>query len=47
MAHGEQRLEHEINIWANLRHINILPFYGIVTDEGQHILMVGHNVPTL
>jgi hypothetical protein len=41
MTHAEQRLEHEITVWANLQHNHILPFYGIVTDQGQHILMVG------
>lgn len=40
MADGEQRIEHEITVWANLQHDHILPFYGIVTNQGQHILMV-------
>lgn len=35
-----QRFEHEITVWADLRNDNVLPFYGIVTDLGQHIHMV-------
>lgn len=27
-------------MWAELKNIHILPFYGIVTDLGQHIHMV-------
>ncbi|KAJ3517797.1 hypothetical protein NLJ89_g281 [Agrocybe chaxingu] len=38
--HHLQRFENEIKLWANLKHNNILPFYGIVTDLGQHIHMV-------
>ncbi|CAA7267978.1 unnamed protein product [Cyclocybe aegerita] len=37
---AKKRFENEINLWANLKHSNILPFYGIVTDLGQHIHMV-------
>lgn len=37
----EQRFENEISMWAQLKHENILAFYGIVTDLGQHIHMVG------
>lgn len=35
-----QRFENEIKMWAELKNIHILPFYGIVTDLGQHIHMV-------
>jgi len=35
-----QRFEREMEFWAQLNHPNILPFYGIVTDIGQHIHMV-------
>ncbi len=38
--YGTQRFENEINMWANLRHDHILPFYGIVTDLDQHIHLV-------
>ncbi|KAF8906038.1 TKL/TKL-ccin protein kinase [Gymnopilus junonius] len=37
---ARKRFENEINMWANLNHDHILPFYGIVTDLGQHIHMV-------
>ncbi|KAG6811485.1 hypothetical protein H0H92_007177 [Tricholoma furcatifolium] len=37
---AKKRFEQEINIWASLQHEHILPFYGIVTDQGQHIQMV-------
>lgn len=37
---ADQRFENEINMWAVLKHKNILTFYGIVTDLGQHIHMV-------
>jgi len=36
----QKRFEHEVTVWANLRNDHILPFYGIVTDQGQHIHMV-------
>ncbi|KAG6861880.1 hypothetical protein C0995_010586 [Termitomyces sp. Mi166 len=36
---AQKRFEQEINIWASLQHEHILPFYGIVTDQGQHIQM--------
>ena len=28
-------------MWAKLKHDHILAFYGVVTDLGQHIHMVG------
>jgi len=37
---AQKRFEHEINVWAELKHPHILPFFGIVTDQGQHIQMV-------
>ncbi|KAF9496038.1 kinase-like protein [Pleurotus eryngii] len=37
---ARQRFEREINLWAELKHGHILPFYGIVTDLGNHIHMV-------
>ncbi|RDB21515.1 Serine/threonine-protein kinase STY46 [Hypsizygus marmoreus] len=37
---AQKRFEHEINVWADLKNDHILPFYGIVTDQGQHIQMV-------
>ncbi|KAF8226216.1 TKL/TKL-ccin protein kinase [Tricholoma matsutake] len=37
---AKKRVEHEITVWANLQHDHILPFYGVVTDQGQHIFMV-------
>ncbi|KAG5735513.1 Protein kinase byr2 [Termitomyces sp. T112] len=37
---AQKRFEQEINIWASLQHKHILPFFGIVTDQGQHIQMV-------
>ncbi|KAG6910902.1 hypothetical protein DXG01_006585 [Tephrocybe rancida] len=37
---AQKRFEHEIQIWAGLHDDHILPFYGIVTDQGQHIQMV-------
>ncbi|KAF5386909.1 hypothetical protein D9615_001738 [Tricholomella constricta] len=37
---ARKRFEHEINVWAELDNDHILPFYGIVTDQGQHIQMV-------
>ena len=36
----KQRFEEEISLWANLKNNHILPFYGIVTDLGQHMHMV-------
>jgi hypothetical protein len=35
-----QRFENEINLWSDLKNEHILPFYGIVTNLGQHIHMV-------
>jgi len=35
-----EKLEHELPRWAELRHLNILPFYGIVTDMGARLYMV-------
>jgi hypothetical protein len=32
-----QRFEHEINVWASLKHDHTLPFLGLVTDLGQQI----------
>ncbi|KAF9532397.1 kinase-like domain-containing protein [Crepidotus variabilis] len=37
---ANQRFENEINTWSSLKHDNILAFYGIVTDLGQHVHMV-------
>jgi len=37
---AKKRFENEINLWADLKHKHILPFYGIVTDLGQQIHMV-------
>uniref|UniRef100_A0A8H7Y2H7 Protein kinase domain-containing protein n=1 Tax=Psilocybe cubensis TaxID=181762 RepID=A0A8H7Y2H7_PSICU len=37
---AKKRFENEINMWAGLKNDHILPFYGIVTDMGQHIHMV-------
>ncbi|KAF9459539.1 TKL/TKL-ccin protein kinase [Collybia nuda] len=37
---ARKRFEHEIHVWADLKNDHILPFYGIVTDQGQHIQMV-------
>ncbi|TFK42824.1 TKL/TKL-ccin protein kinase [Crucibulum laeve] len=34
---AQKRFEHEITVWSNLKNDHILPFYGIVTDQGQHI----------
>ncbi|KAF8964090.1 TKL/TKL-ccin protein kinase [Flammula alnicola] len=37
---AKKRFENEIKMWAELKNDHILPFYGIVTDLGQHIHMV-------
>ncbi|KDR81397.1 hypothetical protein GALMADRAFT_89278 [Galerina marginata CBS 339.88] len=37
---ARKRFENEINMWADLKNDHILPFYGIITDLGQHIHMV-------
>ncbi|KAF9001995.1 kinase-like domain-containing protein [Cyathus striatus] len=37
---AQKRFKHEIEVWAELLHDHILPFYGVVTDLGQHIHMV-------
>jgi serine/threonine protein kinase len=37
---AKKRFENEINLWSDLKNEHILPFYGIVTDLGQHIHMV-------
>ncbi|KAJ7582457.1 TKL/TKL-ccin protein kinase [Mycena floridula] len=37
---ARKRFEHELNVWAELKDDNILPFYGIVTTLGNHIHMV-------
>ncbi|KAF8163093.1 TKL/TKL-ccin protein kinase [Crassisporium funariophilum] len=37
---AKKRFENEIKLWADLKNDQILPFYGIVTDLGQHIHMV-------
>ncbi|KAF8197415.1 TKL/TKL-ccin protein kinase [Pholiota molesta] len=39
-SRAQKRFENEIKMWAELKHAHILPFYGIVTDLGQHIHMV-------
>ncbi|KAL1745442.1 kinase-like domain-containing protein [Schizophyllum fasciatum] len=37
---AQNRFKTQIELWSQLRHINILPFYGIVTDLGPHIYIV-------
>ncbi|KIJ99573.1 hypothetical protein K443DRAFT_163937 [Laccaria amethystina LaAM-08-1] len=37
---AQKRFEDEISLWANLKNNHILPFYGVVTDLGQHMHMV-------
>ncbi|GLB35197.1 putative protein tyrosine kinase [Lyophyllum shimeji] len=37
---ARKRFEHEVKVWADLHNDHILPFYGIVTDQGQHLQMV-------
>jgi len=37
---ARQILEYELPRWEELRHQNILPFYGIVTDIGPRLYMV-------
>ena len=35
-----QSFEREFNVWANLTHPHILPFFGTVTDVGPSICLV-------
>lgn len=37
---ARNKLERELPTWAELRHGNVLPFYGIVTDIGTRLYMV-------
>jgi len=37
---ARESLESELNRWAELRHPNILPFYGVVTDIGTRLYIV-------
>jgi len=37
---AKKRFENEIKMWSELKNDHILAFYGIVTDQGQHIHMV-------
>ncbi|KAF9479740.1 kinase-like protein [Pholiota conissans] len=37
---AQKRFENEVKTWAELKHPHILPFYGIVTNLGQHMHMV-------
>lgn len=37
---ARKRFEREVKVWAKLENNHILPFLGIVTDQGQHIQMV-------
>ncbi|KAG5649763.1 hypothetical protein H0H81_002117 [Sphagnurus paluster] len=39
-AKAKKRFEDEVKVWARLENDHILPFYGILTDQGQHIQMV-------
>lgn len=36
-----QRFVREIQVWSKLTNKHILSFYGIVTDQGKHMHMVG------
>lgn len=36
-----QRLNREIRIWASLKHLNVLPLLGTVTDFGRGVLSMG------
>ncbi|KAF8892661.1 kinase-like domain-containing protein [Infundibulicybe gibba] len=37
---AQKRFVHEITVWSELKNDHILPFYGILTDQGPHIYMV-------
>ncbi|EIN07639.1 kinase-like protein [Punctularia strigosozonata HHB-11173 SS5] len=37
---AKRRFQREIEVWSRLKHRNIQPFYGLVTELGQHIHIV-------
>ncbi|KAF9783715.1 hypothetical protein BJ322DRAFT_1109564 [Thelephora terrestris] len=41
---ARKRLESELESWAELRHPNILPFYGTVRNIGNRLYMVGQHL---
>ena len=39
-SHQSQTFYKEVVTWSNLSHDNVLPFYGVFSDQGEHFVLV-------